>query len=248
MTIDPLNPVKIVVLVSGGKDSQLCAKIASQTGLNLLGLFCDTGFEHPKTYQHIERIAELYQIPIQTLRGDRDMEGHILVQRAFPAPWQRSCTSRLKTRPTARFLGALAKEQGAGFEVWFGMRTGESKSRAQKYGDLLPDDLFAPHELSSDYPKSLEKDGILFRLPIVNLSDEDVFSALGDEINPLYREGFNRVGCFPCLISSHSEHHRAFMHDEFGARQKRKLIRIEQAIGKKHKTANTSQQCMFCQI
>jgi len=246
--IDPLNPVKIIVLISGGKDSQLCAKIASQTGMNVMGLFCDTGFEHPKTYQHIERIAEMYQIPINTIHGERDMEGHILANKAFPAPWQRSCTSRLKTRPTARFLDALVKAQGSGFEVWFGMRTGESKSRAKKYSDLSPGDLFPLHDLSTDYQKSLEYHGIMCRLPIVDLTDNAVYAALGDEINPLYQEGFHRVGCFPCLISSQAEHNRAFLHDDFGVSQKLKLIRIEQEIGKKHKTANTSQQCMFCQI
>lgn len=58
--------VKCVVPISGGKDSQACAKLAVEHyGADAVqGLFCDTQFEHPLTYAHIDRIAEIYGIKI----------------------------------------------------------------------------------------------------------------------------------------------------------------------------------------
>ena len=61
----------IIVPVSGGKDSQACLKMACETvgSQNVLGLFCDTKFEHPLTYQHITNLAQLYQVEIMRVSG-----------------------------------------------------------------------------------------------------------------------------------------------------------------------------------
>lgn len=58
--------IKCVAPVSGGKDSQACLKLASQLfdKSEVFVLFCDTQFEHPETYKHIERMKELYGIQI----------------------------------------------------------------------------------------------------------------------------------------------------------------------------------------
>ena len=47
--------IKVVVPISGGKDSQACLKLALQDydKSQVMGLFCDTQFEHPFTYAHI---------------------------------------------------------------------------------------------------------------------------------------------------------------------------------------------------
>ncbi len=52
--------IKIVVPVSGGKDSQACLKMAvSEVGADhVIGLFCDTQFEHPLTYAHVKKLSQ----------------------------------------------------------------------------------------------------------------------------------------------------------------------------------------------
>ena len=69
----PSQPVDIVVPVSGGKDSQACMKLACElrdlSGLNVVGLFCDTKFEHPWTYEHVERIERLYDVEVLRARN-----------------------------------------------------------------------------------------------------------------------------------------------------------------------------------
>ena len=44
--------------------------------------------------------------------------------------------------------------------------------------------------------------------PIFFCTAKDVFQQIADfglQANPLYKEGFSRVGCFPCIMCNHSE-------------------------------------------
>jgi len=49
--------MKILVFYSGGKDSQACLIwAANKYGASKIeAVFCDTGWENPVTYQHIEQ-------------------------------------------------------------------------------------------------------------------------------------------------------------------------------------------------
>lgn len=52
--------IKCVVPISGGKDSQTCLALAvKHFGADkVVGLFCDTQFEHPLTYQHVQNMKK----------------------------------------------------------------------------------------------------------------------------------------------------------------------------------------------
>lgn len=244
-----IKSIKVVVPVSGGKDSQVCLKRAvSEFGNGaVLGLFCDTGFEHPKTYKHVEYMSGLYGVEIKTISGGT-VEEMIRRFKRFPEARVRFCTSHLKMRPSKAFYKELAEKQG-GFQVWYGMRSGESSQRKARYEGVLSDELYDPNDIiSSEYPKYLGKMGVKFRLPIIDWRDEQVFDYLAGDENPLYREGFGRVGCFPCLASSAANQANAFNFDGFGASQKQKVITLERDIGVKCSGANTEQMCMFCAI
>lgn len=80
-----MKPYKCIVPVSGGKDSQTCLKMAvGEFGSeNVLALFCDTQFEHPKTYAHINQIVELYGVDLKTVTGG-SVEEKILKYGRFP--------------------------------------------------------------------------------------------------------------------------------------------------------------------
>lgn len=227
------TPVKVLVPISGGKDSQATLKKAIEhfSTADIRGLFCDTQFEHPKTYAHIEKMRGLYGVPIETVTGGSVLEKTLKYGR-FPGGGARHCTDELKIRETRIYLKALAEKQG-GFEVWYGMRTGESAQRSKRYDGKLPGTLYAPHEiLPKKYPKYLAEMGVRFRLPIVDWSDDDVFEYLDGEENPLYDEGFTRVGCFPCLAAGDATKEKAFTHDEFGRQQYERVIQVSAQIQK----------------
>lgn len=247
--------IKCVVPISGGKDSQTCLALAvKEFGReSVIGLFCDTQFEHPLTYDHVKHMAQLYGVEIIT-RCNGDVLSLCGRTKRFPSGVARFCTNELKIKVSKQFYKQLAEQQGQGFEVWYGMRSGESHERAKRYQGKLDTELYDPHEIMpSNYPKYLAKLGVKFRLPILDWSAQEVLDYLGDDINPLYKNGFDRVGCFPCLAGGDKWKEKAFSFDDFGRTQYLRVKEVERKIGKrvytsKGATARDDQLCSICQI
>lgn len=250
-----MKSIRCIVPVSGGKDSQACLKLAiDEFGKEfVLGLFCDTQFEHPMTYEHIKTMSSIYGVDIITITGG-SVADKIRKHKRFPGGGARFCTDELKIRETRIFLADFVKQNGP-FQVWYGMRTDESAERSKRYAYKDPDELYQPHEVLAKYPKYLGKAGIRYRLPIVDWTTKEVLELLGSELNPLYSDGFERVGCFPCLASGDKWKIKAFTHDEFGRNQLIAIRRLEHEIGKSVFTSgigadfnDSSQGCRLCEI
>lgn len=242
--------VKVLVPTSGGKDSQASMKLALEhyPASEVRGLFCDTQFEHPKTYKHVyETMRDLYGVQIDTVTGG-DVLGKSVKYGRFPGGGARHCTDELKIRETRIYLKALAEQQG-GFEVWYGMRTKESHERAKRYAGKVCNELYAPHEvIPSKYPKYLQKMGVMFRLCVLDWTEQDIIEFVGwEHLNPLYHDDFPRVGCFPCLASGDKYKAKAFQYDDFGRSQYERVITIEKQIDKSVWTSKSGLGCMICQ-
>ena len=211
------GPYSIVVPTSGGKDSQACLELAlrEKPANEVLALFCDTKFEHPITYGHIQKITNRLGVDLVTLNAGTVLDICTKYKR-FPGGGARHCTDELKIRPSKFFYKELAKIQGC-FEVWYGVRSDESKEREARYKGKTSHDLYAPHEfMPRKYPKYLAKLGVQFKLPILDWAADEVFTLLDNTQNPLYTNGFSRVGCFPCLAGGEADQMRAFHFDETG--------------------------------
>lgn len=227
--------IKCVVPISGGKDSQLCGELAIKkfNKDEILFLFCDTGYEHPITYKHIDTIERLYNVQVLRLHSDPDAVYQLIRKTGcFPTDMMRFCTNELKINRSKFFYSMLARLQGEGFEVWYGMRLGESAQRSERYKNHSFDVLYHPHEMLGNYPKYLGKIGVRFRLPILELEEEDVYEVLGDRKNPLYDLGFDRVGCFPCLAGGDKWKEKAFNFDDVGRQRKIEVLQLGVEIGK----------------
>jgi 3'-phosphoadenosine 5'-phosphosulfate sulfotransferase (PAPS reductase)/FAD synthetase len=245
--------VKILVPISGGKDSQTCLELAiEQVGVeHVRGLFCDTKFEHPATYKHIDFIRKNYGVTIDVVSAG-SVPDEVLKNKRFPGGGARFCTDRLKIQPTIKYTKILSENQG-GFEIWYGMRLDESTERAIRYKNRVSEDVYLPHEFMSSYPKYLGRLGVLVRLPILNWSRHQVMAQLAGRENPLYTAGFDRVGCFPCLAGGDAHKERAFGFDDFGRGQKKIVLELEAATGKSIWTSkggaqrnNPDQMCLIC--
>lgn len=84
---------------------------------------------------------------------------------------------------------------------------------------------------------------------VVDWSTTDVMNFLGKDVNPLYNDGFKRVGCFPCFAcATPKQLQKAYSYDEFGASQLAKVQAMEIELGVKHKHSKTEQVCSWCEI
>lgn len=257
ITIDrnvPFNSLKkIIIPLSGGKDSQACLMLALKEYSNndILCLFCDTKYEHPETYSHVNKITKKYDVDLLTINSGSVLDVCTKYKR-FPGGGARHCTGELKIRPSKYFYKEFSEMQG-GFQVWYGMRSDESKEREKRYLGKIDSMTYDPHEIMPrKYPKYLAKLGIKFRLPIIDWSKAEVFDLLDGEENILYYHGFDRVGCFPCLAGGEAHQMRAFDFDDTGKKHFKIAQEISKAAGRPvfitKKYINQSPGCAICSI
>ena len=225
------TPKRIIVPVSGGKDSQVVLSMAVRTGRNPVCVHQSTGYDHPDTYEQLRKVESFYGVTIHHTKSRYgDMFGLLREIKYFPNSAARGCTERLKQRPFAAWLEAGGYNAGNA-EIWFGMRADESAARGAKYGALASDDVFTLADVSTFYGSGKRKalGAIPCRLPIIDWTTEKVFTYLraeGAPINPLYARGHHRVGCYPCLLARKAEWQSAGK-DATGREHLQKLIALE---------------------
>jgi 3'-phosphoadenosine 5'-phosphosulfate sulfotransferase (PAPS reductase)/FAD synthetase len=199
---------EIIVPVSGGKDSTATLILALQNfdKKKIIPLHCNTGWDNPKTYEYLEYMEKLSGIKIHHTFFKEAPSMPDLVRRAgkFPNRRMRFCTARYKERATGRWYNENGFSEDRKGQVWLGIRSDESWQRRKKYGQLDSADIHDYREIFSWVPKKTNRN-INVRFPIIDWSTEDCFQHIknyGWSHNPLYDEGSNRVGCYPCLLSS----------------------------------------------
>lgn len=216
------NRRTVVVSFSGGKDSTATALLALQEpNANVRLVFADTGNEHEETLAYVhDYIPARLGRPVETVRADfsADIERKrryvvekwpakgappeaveralrvlvptgnpfldlCLMKGRFPARLAQFCTQRLKRWPMDAYMVERLREGGP-LESWQGVRRDESRNRAG-YADRE----WAP-------------EGWEVVRPIAGWTADQVVAFVqshGVELNPLYRQGMNRVGCMPCI-------------------------------------------------
>ena len=175
-----------VVSVSGGKDSTAVLLAMIDARIPFVAVFADTGWEHPLTYEYLDTIERTLGLRILRVGEPDAMRSRIRHRAGFPARAQRWCTRELKVLPIKEVHDALDDDGDVVSVV--GLRAEESEARSK-----LPE-----FELDDKWG------GYVWR-PIIGWSVEQVLAMhhrFGVPVNPLYRLGFNRVGCFPCIYAA----------------------------------------------
>ena len=199
----------LVITDSGGKDSQVCKELALRAGIPFEVMHNHTTADAPETVRFVrseaKRFEELgikYTINMPTYKGQRVSMWSLIPQKLMPP-----------TRIVRYCCSVLKETGGAGRFIATGVRWAESTNRKNNRGI---------YEKSSNTKENriiLNNDNddkrMLFencRLkakrvvnPIVDWKDEDVWQFLADakcSVNPLYAEGWCRVGCVGCPMAS----------------------------------------------
>jgi 3'-phosphoadenosine 5'-phosphosulfate sulfotransferase (PAPS reductase)/FAD synthetase len=209
--------MKVLVSYSGGKDSQACLLWAvKEYGVkNIEAVFCDTGWESPITYKHIIDTTNELGVKLVILKSKK-YKGMIDLaekKKRFPSSQARFCTSELKSIPFIDYI----LEQKEHLIIIQGIRALESNSRSKmqkqcryfKYYFEPYNDKGKTHTYrKKDIIKWTEKYNDDILRPVFKCTAQQVIDYIienGQEPNELYKQGFKRVGCFPCIMSSHKE-------------------------------------------
>lgn len=223
--------VQNIVGFSGGKDSTatylLALEHSEKTGKTFRATFADTGNEHEETIEFVKTIHEKTGGPkVEIITSDfreavikkRDVVATkwlkdgvdpariaevienlqptgnpfldlCISNGRWPSAVGKFCTAQLKVYPTIDQIILPAMKSGP-IVQWSGVRGEESNNRSK----MSPVDFSDP--------------GYYIYRPIFNWSVRDVFALHkkhGLEPNPLYKQGFSRVGCMPCIFAKKSE-------------------------------------------
>ena len=226
--------MKIIVSFSGGKDSHACLiQACKEFGVDkVTAVFCDTGWEHKLTYAHIADVKKQLGVRLVVLRN-KSVDGFIGLcksMRLFPDTQRRICTVQLKIQPMIDYI----LKQDDDLIIIQGIRAAESASRSK-----LPcsADYFAEY-FTGDKKRLYRKTDVrqwcqhhkaTVERPMLGMSAQDIIDFIidnGQQPNPLYRRGFIRVGCYPCIYSRLSEVKAMRKDEEYIKR----LIRLEDQV------------------
>ena len=181
----------LVVSMSGGKDSTATALRVIESGFSARYVFADTGWEAQETYDYLDMLRARLGIAIDVVGVDGGMVAKIRARAGFPARKQRWCTRELKVEVLRAYHDDLVEREQCETVSVVGIRAEESADRAK-----MP--VFG---YSEDWG------GYVWR-PLRDASVEQVLELHhrhGIPVNPLYRKGFSRVGCNPCIYASKEE-------------------------------------------
>ncbi|MFQ6050621.1 MAG: phosphoadenosine phosphosulfate reductase family protein [Candidatus Hydrothermarchaeota archaeon] len=184
----------VCVAFSGGKDSlvtlNIVREVCDEEGLDLSVLFVDTGLEFPETLKYTENLLRDLEVDVKTKKSDE-------FWRAFskfgpPGRDYRWCCKTCKLGPMTTLI---KKHFPRGCLTFVGQRKYESENRARQ--SKIWKNPWVPGQIGAS--------------PIFDWSALQVWLYIfwkGLRYNPLYENGFERIGCWMCPSSDMAEFRR----------------------------------------
>jgi phosphoadenosine phosphosulfate reductase len=183
------NPLPAMVSFSGGKDSLVCLLLTLDAGLRLPVFFIDTGLEFPETVEYVQRIARKHDLPLIVESAPQGAFFDNLGYFGPPGRDYRWCCKTNKLGPTVQ---AILKHYPGGVLSFIGQRRYESEQRSEK--PRVWKNPWTPGQIGAS--------------PIQEWTALHVWLYIfskGEEYNPWYDLGLDRIGCFLCPASDLAE-------------------------------------------
>lgn len=231
--------MKILIAFSGGKDSQACLIWALNnpdwTNIKKEAVFCDTGWEHEDTYQHIQDVCNQLNVSLVILKSKYDFISLAKHKKRFPSRKAQFCTTELKVKPMIDYI--IKHEEN--LIIIQGIRKQESLSRSQMDAQCS----YFKYYFEPYGKKKFSYRGKDVRMwagkynadiirPVFNWTGEEVMQYIfknNQMPNPLYYRGMRRVGCYPCINCSLTELKQVVKID---STMKHKVAKAEKQVGR----------------
>ena len=212
--------MKYLISMSGGKDSTACLLWALETlpKEDVIPYYLDTKWEHDAVYEYLDYLEDKLDITIKRIESE-GMAELSKRKKMMPNKIMRFCTENLKVIPALEFYYSNFVSKNIDFINITGVRRDESEKRANTESFMVKKEIVNGIEFDV---KTLH--------PIAYWDTQRVFDfhkAHGVEVNPLYKKGFTRVGCYPCIYAR--KHEMQMMEPKYIKR----LRDLEKQIGAK---------------
>lgn len=198
----------LVITDSGGKDSQVCKELALRAGIPFEIMHNHTTADAPETVSFVRSEAKRfedmgikYTINMPTYKGKRVSMWSLIPQKLMPP-----------TRLVRYCCSVLKETGGAGRFITTGVRWEESSSRKnnrgiyEQIGSSKTNKIILNND-NDDKRRLFENCRLKAKRivnPIVDWTENDVWGFLKETkcpVNPLYAEGWCRVGCVGCPLA-----------------------------------------------
>ena len=182
--LDNYGP-NIAVSFSGAEDVVL-VDMAKKIRDDVRVFSLDTGRLHPETYEFIEEVRKLYDIPIEIFFANRDDTEKLVKEKglfSFYEDGHKECCQVRKVDPLKRALSQL--------DAWI---TGQRKDQSPDTRTNVP--VIQQDRVFGNTEHSLVKFN-----PIANWTSQQVWDYIRDNevpYNELHELGFISIGCEPC--------------------------------------------------
>lgn len=212
----------LMITYSGGKDSDVLLHLAIKAKIPMEVVHSHTTVDMPETVRHVRDV--FHQLENQGI----SCTVHMPTYKGKPVTmWTLIPQKRMPPTRFARYCCNILKENtGKGRFIATGVRRAESAKRASResfeilgsrkqYGVLLTDDEVFTQD-NTEKRRQFETCRLKAKRtvnPIIDWTDDDVWDYIRSEridINPKYSDGYKRVGCVGCPLSSKCNRMREF--------------------------------------
>ena len=197
----------LVFTDSGGKDSAVICKLAENAGIPFEIIHSHTTADAPPTVYHVRKRAKMYEG-----KGIKYTILHPMYKGYPTSMWKLIPLKKIPPTRLARYCCEVLKEQGGRDRfIATGVRWDESNTRKNNRGAF---EVLGTKKASLILNNDNDEDRRLFEAcqlkgkrvcnPIIDWKWNDVWDYLHEqkvEVNPLYCEGWKRVGCVGCPLA-----------------------------------------------
>ena len=236
----------LIITTSGGKDSDVCVHLAQAAGIPYEVQHSHTTADAPETVYHVRETMRKLEangtkctINMPTYKGQPVTMWSLIPKKLMPP-------TRL-----VRYCCSVLKEQGGrGRMIATGVRWAESSKRKKNRATFENINRDPAKRMllndNDDARRLFENCKIQARRvcnPIIDWTDNDVWEYIESEkvqTNPLYYEGFSRVGCIGCPMAKRNA--REFEYARYPAYQKSYIRAFDQMLAERK---NRGRDCVW---